>query len=154
VKHVTQLNLCCMPATLTCSNQFILPSFILQWSTEFFFSNSCNNKQIFTLQKKPIRTMAGTKPRISCRCLFKILETLALLCEYIVSLMDFTANNQGHFQTSSAIHSVNTRKKNKLYTPTANLSRFKKSVYYTMHACIDIRYVHMYVPDTYACIRM
>jgi hypothetical protein len=68
--------------------------------------------------------------RNSCRSLFKRLEILALPCEYIFSLMNFIVNNQGHFQTNSAIHSVNTRNKNQLRRPIANLSCFQKSAYY------------------------
>jgi hypothetical protein len=41
--------------------------------------------------------MAGVKPKNSDRSLFKRLEILALPCEYI-SLMNFIANNQEHFQ--------------------------------------------------------
>jgi hypothetical protein len=48
-----------------------------------FWGNSANSKRIFTLQKKIIRIMAGTKPRNSCGSLFRQLETLPLPCEYI-----------------------------------------------------------------------
>jgi hypothetical protein len=61
-----------------------------------FWGNSLNSKKIFTLKKKIVRLMAGVKPRNSCRSLFKRLEILALPCEYIFSLMNFTVNNQEH----------------------------------------------------------
>jgi hypothetical protein len=51
--------------------------------------------------------MAGVKPRNSCRGLFKILDILPFPCEYIFSLMNFTVNNQEHFQTNSAVHTIN-----------------------------------------------
>jgi hypothetical protein len=57
-------------------------------------------------------------------------KILALPCEYIFSLMNFIVNNQEHFQTNSAIHSVNTRNKNQLHRPIANLSCFQKGAYY------------------------
>jgi hypothetical protein len=44
--------------------------------------------------------------------------------------MNFIVNNQEHFQTNSDIHSVNTRNKNQLHRPIANLSCFQKSAYY------------------------
>jgi hypothetical protein len=44
--------------------------------------------------------------------------------------MNFIVNNQEHFQTNSAMHSVNTRNKNQLHRPIANLSCFQKSAYY------------------------
>jgi hypothetical protein len=44
--------------------------------------------------------------------------------------MNFTANSQEHFQSNSAMHSVNTRNKNQLHRPIANLSHFQNSAYY------------------------
>jgi hypothetical protein len=58
------------------------------------------------------------------------LETLSLPCEYIFTLMNFVVNNQGLFQTNSARHSVDTRNRDHLHRPTANLSCFQKSTYY------------------------
>jgi hypothetical protein len=95
-----------------------------------FWGNSSNSKKIFTLQKKIVRLMAGVKPRNSCRSLFKRLEILTLPCEYIFSLLLFIVNYHDHFQTNSAVHSVNTRNKNQLHRPIASLSRFQKSAYY------------------------
>jgi hypothetical protein len=63
----------------------------------------CSEGSIFTLQKKMIRIMAGTKPRNSCRSLFRKLEILPLCCEYVFSLMNFIVNNLEHFQTNSTI---------------------------------------------------
>jgi hypothetical protein len=60
-------------------------------------SKILNSKNIFTLQKKIVRLMAGVKRRNSCRSLFKILEILALPCQYLFSLMNFILNNQEHF---------------------------------------------------------
>jgi hypothetical protein len=74
--------------------------------------------------------MAGVKPRTSCRSLFKRIEILALPCEYILSLMNFIVNNQEHFQTNSAIHSVNTKNNYQLHRPIAKISCFQKSSYY------------------------
>jgi hypothetical protein len=82
--------------------------------------NSSNSKRIFTLQKKIIRIIAGTKPRNLCRRLFKKLEILSLPREKIISLMNFIINN----------HSVITRNKNHLHRPTANISCLQKGAYY------------------------
>jgi hypothetical protein len=75
----------------------------------YFGGNSSNSKMIFTLQKKIVRIMAGAKPRNTCRSLFLRSEILTLPCECIFSSMNFVVNNQEHFQTNSATHSVNTR---------------------------------------------
>jgi hypothetical protein len=44
--------------------------------------------------------------------------------------MIFIAKNQEMLPTNSHIHTVNTRNKNQLHRPIANLSCFQKSVYY------------------------
>jgi hypothetical protein len=72
--------------------------------------------------------MAGIKPRNSSRSQFKRLEILAFPCEYIFSLMNFIVNNKEHFQTNSAVHSVNTRNKNQLQTNCQPLKFSEKCI--------------------------
>jgi IS1 family transposase len=96
-----------------------------------FWGNSSDSKKMFTLQKKIVRIMVGIKPQNSCRELFKRLQILPLPCEYILPLLNFIINNQEHFQTNSAVHSVNPRNKHHLHRPVANLSCFQKSTYYS-----------------------
>jgi hypothetical protein len=95
-----------------------------------FGGNSRNSKVIPTLQKRTGRIIAGVQSRTSCRNLFMSLEILPLPCECILTLMNFFVNNQEHFQINSAIHSVNTRNRDHLHRPPANLSCFQKSAYY------------------------
>jgi hypothetical protein len=95
------------------------------------WGNSPNSKMIFTLQKRTVRIIAGVKSMTSCRNLFMSLEILPLLCEYIFTLMNVVANNQEHFQTNLAMHSVNTRNMDHLHRPTANLYVFKKKKVYS-----------------------
>jgi hypothetical protein len=45
---------------------------------------------------------------------------------YLFALINFTVNKQEIFQTVSAQHNVNTKKKYHLYGPTANISRSQK----------------------------
>jgi hypothetical protein len=63
---------------------------------------------IFTLQKKIIRIMVGAQPRTPCRSLFKKLQILPIICQYIFLLINFILNNQEHFQTNTSIHSTDT----------------------------------------------
>jgi hypothetical protein len=92
---------------------------------------------IFTLQKRIVRIMSGAKPKISCRSLFARLEIFPLLCECIFSLVKFAVNNKEHFQTNSAIHSVNTRNRNHLHRPVVSLSCFKKMhIFSTLSSCL------------------
>jgi hypothetical protein len=63
------IDLCYVSATLTLSNQFILPTFTIQCSVESF-----PGVKVFTVQKKTVRIIVGAKPRNSCRGLFKRLD--------------------------------------------------------------------------------
>jgi len=54
--------------------------------------------KIFTLQKKIVRIMAGAQTKTSCRSLFKQLEILTVLCQYILSFINFIINNHEIFQ--------------------------------------------------------
>jgi hypothetical protein len=70
--------------------------------------------------------MSGMGPRDSCRDLFMKLQILPLSCEYILSLMLFVTDNQTKFCSGSDVHGLNTRNREQLYLPNANLSVFQK----------------------------
>jgi hypothetical protein len=91
-----------------------------------FWSNSSNSGKIFILQKKIVRIMAGTQARILCRCLFTLLEISPVPCQYILSLMNFTVNNQDNLKKNSSIHRINTRNEHHLHRPNATLPSFQK----------------------------
>jgi hypothetical protein len=127
-----QLGLCHISATLMLPNQFLAHFYSIMKYGIIFWVNSCYSRKIFTLQKKIIRVMASVKPRSSCRSLFKRLEIFTLPCEYIFILMNFIVNNQEYFQTSSALHHVNTRNRHDHHRPASNLSCLQKSAYSTL----------------------
>jgi hypothetical protein len=96
-----------------------------------FGHNSPNSEMIFTLQKGTVRIII--KSRNSCRNLF-----MRLVCEYIFTLVNFVENNKKKkrlFQTNSAVRSVNTRNRDHLHRPIANLSCFQKSAH-----CASIKF--------------
>jgi hypothetical protein len=51
-----------------------------------FWGNSSYSSHIFRLQKKAVRIITGSRPRDSCRELFKHLRILPLQSQYILSL--------------------------------------------------------------------
>ena len=51
-----------------------------------FWRNSPHSVEIFRMQKRIIRIMIGCKKRVSCRNLFRSLEILAFVSQYILSL--------------------------------------------------------------------
>ena len=63
-----------------------------------FWVNSSNSVKIFTLHKKIFRIMAGAQPRMSCRILFKQLQTLPVPRQYKLPLMNFINNNKEIFK--------------------------------------------------------
>ena len=66
-----------------------------------FWGNSSHSPMIFRLQKKEIRIMEGCGNRSSCRNLFKKLEILTLMSQYILSLLMFVVQNKKYFLTNN-----------------------------------------------------
>jgi IS1 family transposase len=77
-----------------------------------FWGNSSDGKKAFTLQKKTVRIIVGTNSQTPYRDLLRSYRSY-------------------YFQTNSAIHCVNTRNNHHLHRPTANLTCFQKSLYYS-----------------------
>jgi len=67
--------------------------------------------------------------RDSCRELFKKLEILPLYSQYIISI--FVIKNKHLIYTNNQIHNIHARFKTNLHPPTANLTKFRKGVYYS-----------------------
>lgn len=68
-----------------------------------FWCDSSNSKVKLISQERIVRSMTDAKPRNSCRNLCKRSETLPLLHEYILLLMNFNVRNQEHCQKNSAV---------------------------------------------------
>jgi hypothetical protein len=62
-----------------------------------FWGNSPHSIKIFKMQKRIIRIMIGCKNRVSCRNLFRRLEILPFVSQYILSLMLFVVKLQTTF---------------------------------------------------------
>jgi len=65
--------------------------------------------------------MSGIGLRSSCRNLFRKLNILPAVCQYILSFMLFTVDNQKDFLTNAYVHGLDTRNKNHLYLPVVSL---------------------------------
>jgi hypothetical protein len=85
---------------------------------------------VFKLQKRIVRIMAGVRSRHSCRGLFKRVDILPVPCQYVSSLKTFVVDNLGSFQTNSIVCGLNTRNKTQPHRPIASLSFFQKGVPY------------------------
>jgi len=87
-----------------------------------FWGTATNSYKVSKLQKRVKRIMSGAEPRASCKGLFRRLEILPVLCQYILSLMLYIIDNSNNFQTVSQVHGLHTRSKNQLFIPNTNLT--------------------------------
>jgi len=83
------------------------------------------------MQKKASRIIMGHGNRESCRNLFKDLNILPLMSQYILSLPTFVSNNREQYFANSEIHIINTRHTSNLHLPRAHLNIYQKGVYYS-----------------------
>jgi hypothetical protein len=89
----------------------------------------CYANKVFILQKKIIRIIMNTRPRDSCREIFKNMEIMTLYSQHIYSLILYAVNNKHLFNTNNEIHTYRTRYNNNLHLPIVNLSKFTKGPY-------------------------
>jgi len=63
--------------------------------------------------------------------LFKKLEILSLTSQYMLSLLLLLVQNKTFFSTKNENHNLDTRQRNNLYLPQANLTIYQKGDYYS-----------------------
>jgi len=83
------------------------------------------------MQKKAIRIIVWHSNRESYRNLFKELNILLLLSQYILCLLTFVSNNKEQNFTNSETHNINTRHTSNLHSPVTHLNIYQKGVYYS-----------------------
>jgi len=71
-----------------------------------FWGNSSHSTQVFKMQKKAIRIIMGCGNREFCRNLFKELNILPMMSQYILSLLTFVSNNRKQYFANSEIHTT------------------------------------------------
>jgi len=92
------------------------------------WGNSTDSDDIFRIQK---RIITNSNRNASCRELFKKLNILPLQSQYIYSILLFITKNKDQFPLNSNMHTINTRHKNNMHVPPANLTMYQKDVYYS-----------------------
>ena len=73
--------------------------------------------------------MMGYKNRVSCRNLFRRLEILPFVSQYILLLMLFVVKNKNLFTLNADNHTKGTRQFNNFYQPITNLTVYQKGVH-------------------------
>jgi hypothetical protein len=95
-----------------------------------FWGNSPHSIKIFKMQNRIIRIMIGCKNRFLCRNLFRRLEILPFVSQYILSLMLFVVKNKHLFTLNSENHTKSTSQFNNFYHPITNLTIYQRGVHY------------------------
>ena len=62
--------------------------------------------------------------------ILKKLQNLHLTSQYMLSLLMLVVQNKNLFSTSIENHNIDTRQRNNLYPPQANLTIYQKEAYY------------------------
>jgi len=75
--------------------------------------------------------MEGCVNRVSCRNLFKKLQILPLTSQYILSLLMSVVQNKNFFSTNNENRNLDSKQRNNLYLPQANLTIYQKEAYYS-----------------------
>jgi hypothetical protein len=101
---------------------------IISYGIIIWGGSSCVNK-VFILQKKAIRIITNSRPKESCRDLFKNAKIMTFFSQYIYSLVLFTINNDHLFTFNNEIHSYKTRAHSNLHLPAVNLTKYSKGAY-------------------------
>jgi len=94
-----------------------------------FWGNSSYAKKVFILQKKIIRINTNTRPKDSCREIFRNMQIMTLYSQYIYILLSFTVDNKHLFAANNQIHKYDTRNNNNLQATLANLTKYNKGPY-------------------------
>jgi hypothetical protein len=85
-----------------------------------FWGDSSHSREIFTIQKKILRTMLKLPYRESCRIHFKNLHILTLSSLYILNLLIFIKRNLHSFAKNDEYHTYTTRSREKLHVSSRN----------------------------------
>ena len=101
--------------------------FLLMYAI-IFWGNSTISKQIFKIQKRAIRIMAGKGRRESCRYLFNQFNILTFPAQYIFSLLVSAIENRDSFVLNNNVRGYNTCINFDFFLPSTHLSIVQRSV--------------------------
>ena len=84
--------------------------------------------KIFRMQKRIVRIMMGCKNRVSCRNLFRRLEILPFVSQYILLLMLLLVKNKNLFILNSDNHTKSNSQFNNFYQPIMNFTVYQRAL--------------------------
>ena len=95
-----------------------------------FWGNSPHTMKIFRMQKRTVRVMMGYKNWFSWGNLFRRLEILPFVSQYILLIMPFVVKNKNLFILNPENHTKSTRQFNNFYQPISNFTVYQRGVHY------------------------
>ena len=96
-----------------------------------FWGNSSHTSIIFRIQKKKQLELwkdVGTEFRVETY--LRNYKFCLMTSQYMLSLLMFVVQNKNLFLTNNKNHDLDTRQRNNLYLPQANLTIYQKGTYY------------------------
>ena len=96
-----------------------------------FWGNLLHSTITFRIEENVIRIMEGCENRVLCRNLCKKLQIVPLTSQHTLFLLMFIVQNKTFFSTNYENHNLDTRQRNSLYLPQANLTIYQKGAYYS-----------------------
>jgi hypothetical protein len=100
-----------------------------------FWENSTKRNKVYFLKMK-IRVRAVAKRSLLYRDFFKISCILSFVFKHVFIFKIFKIDNYEIFKPNSETHKINTRNRQDLHRPTANITVYQKRVFYaglTLH---------------------
>jgi hypothetical protein len=82
-------------------------------------------------KKKVIGIMEGCGNSVLYRNLFRKLQILPLTSQYLLSILTFVVQNENRYLTNNDNHNIDTRQRNNLYLPQANVTVYQKGAHYS-----------------------
>jgi len=82
------------------------------------------------MQKRIVRIMVCCKNRVSCRNLFRRLEILPFVSQYILLLMLFVVRKENLFILNSENYTKSTKQFNNFYQPITNFTIYQRGGHY------------------------
>jgi hypothetical protein len=104
---------------------FVQAHSVISYGTIFGGSSTSVHK-VFIMQKRIIRIITNTKPRESCKKIFKMMGIMTLYSQYIYSLLLFIINNKNLFIINDKIHEHKTRVYKEIHMPAVKLTKYER----------------------------
>lgn len=99
---------------------------------------SCHLGEVFSVQKKVVRIIAGAGCRDHCRPLFQRYRILTLPCCYVLECLMYARDNRGQRGRRDQVHQYETRHRDEFTLPQFRLNRAASSYLYLAYKMYNV----------------